>query len=287
MFKNIIKKTYDLHVHIWPESLPRKFNIETLCESEKWKLKWIAVKNHQFPTYFAKGMNKTDLEIIYSVALNRFVWWLNCSLIELLWQLCSKLIVWLPTINSTSHLKFHDYEIPPEWWLSVNPTRSEDIEPINMLWKDWRLNKDIIKVLEVIKQNPNIILATWHISKKEAKKVIDFALKIWIKNIILTHPIYSIFGYSIEEQKEIAKLWVWLEMSSAMDYIDKISIKKIVNQIKEIWPKYFIISSDCWQSFAPWPSEALNNFCIKLYNNWLSEKDIELMLLNSNKIIDL
>jgi hypothetical protein len=229
-------------------------------------------------------MNNTDLDIIYSVTLNRFVWWLNSSIIELVWQLSEKIIVWLPTINSTSHLKFHDYEIPPEWWLSVTPTKSVDIDVINMLLNNWELNNNIKKVLNTISENENIILATWHISKQEAKKVIDYAINIWIKNIILTHPIYSIFGYTIEEQKEIAKKWVWLEMSAAIDYIDKISIKEIVEQIKTIWPKYFIISSDCWQNFAPWPRDVLNNFCIKLFENWINKDDIELILLNSKKI---
>ena len=51
--KEIIKNAVDLHVHIGPESIPRKFTLPDLVKYEKGKIRGIAVKNHFFPTVFA------------------------------------------------------------------------------------------------------------------------------------------------------------------------------------------------------------------------------------------
>ena len=49
-YREILGQTIDLHVHIGPEIIPRKFTLPKLLDYEKGKLKGVGVKNHFFPT---------------------------------------------------------------------------------------------------------------------------------------------------------------------------------------------------------------------------------------------
>src|SRR5258708_6676066 len=116
--QNLVREAFDLHVHIGPEIIPRKYDLNSLIRSQSNRLAGIAVKNHFFPTIAMRPTSSSNkLKIIYSVALNYYQGGFNSQIIEASAQLTKDpLIVWFPTINAANFLKNCGQEIPNEWY---------------------------------------------------------------------------------------------------------------------------------------------------------------------------
>ena len=83
-YREILQQAIDLHVHIGPEIIPRKFTLPELLDYEKGKLKGVGVKNHFFPTVaMAKPLLQNDIPlVINSVVLNHYVGGFNPDIIR-------------------------------------------------------------------------------------------------------------------------------------------------------------------------------------------------------------
>ncbi len=283
--KSILRKSVDLHVHVGPEIIPRKFTVEGLSKVENGKLKGVCAKSHFFPTVtsISNIRDKYKIKMIGSITLNNYVGGLNPDAVRIAAEQSDDVImVWFPTINAENFLKKNKYEITPEW---VNkrdfiPRLSSEVRGIKI-----RDNKRLKEMLKTIKEY-GCILATGHISWKESELLIKRATEFGIEKIIVTHPIYQLIDMPIEKQKELADLGAFIEISVAMCTIDKILIEKIVEQIKYIGADRFILSSDVGQTFSGSPSEELEKFIRVLMKNSITEKEINQMLIkNPNKII--
>jgi hypothetical protein len=275
-----VKSFIDLHVHIGPEVLPRKYTVRKIIKEQTGKLRGMALKNHFYPTApLIKSEGESDLILIGSVTLNNYLGGLNPEAIYASAKLSSKpIIVWFPTINAENFLKRNKYEIPLEWVGRDFKSRlSSEVKGIKIIDTGGELTKETVDVLKVIKDN-NCILATGHISWEEAKVLVIEAYKIGIRKIIVTHPIYQLIDMPIEIQKKLSKLdGVYIEQNYAMHSIDKISIEKIAKQIKFIGAKNCIISSDTGQIISPSPNEALEKFTELLKQQGITEKELKIM----------
>ena len=62
---NMITRAIDLHVHIGPEIIPRKYTAQSLADAERGKIAGCVLKNHFYPT---AGM--FDIKNIKEVLIN-------------------------------------------------------------------------------------------------------------------------------------------------------------------------------------------------------------------------
>jgi len=292
-YKKLLQQAIDLHVHIGLEIIPRKFTLGELLKTEKDKLRGIAVKNHFFPTIAmnSKKTLKNEMPfVINSVTLNNYLGGFNCDIIRASAELSIRpIIVWFPTLQTDCFLKGRRFEIPQEWIdsslrRSIKLKSSKDIKKLTVLDKKNNLKKEVIKVLKIIKQY-KAILATGHLSWQESRKLVRYATKIGIKKNIITHPIYRRINMPIKIQKELADLGGYIEHCFTMYSIDKIPIKEIVRQIKEVGAKKCILSSDVGQTFSPGPSEALTEFIYLFKREGITDKEIKTMLVNNPEIL--
>lgn len=277
--EKMIKNFIDLHVHIGPEIIPRKFTVQEIVKEEKGKIAGVALKNHFYPTTpMIVSQKQKGMILIGSVTLNNYVGGLNPDVVYSAAKLSKNpIIVWFPTISARNFLKNSEYEIPKEWvGKNYNSRASKSLKSISIL-VNGKLTENAKKVLQAIKEN-NCILATGHISWKESKKLVEKAVKIGIKKIIITHPIYQKINMPIDVQKELTQnKGVYIEQCYSMYSIDKIPIETIAHQIRFVIPEKCILTSDVGQIKSPSPSEALSNFTKLLKNQGITEKEIELM----------
>jgi hypothetical protein len=286
-YKQILKQAIDLHVHVGPEIIPRKFNFFELLENERGQLGGVAAKNHFFPVVIGGGVKIKYPIAINSITLNHYVGGFNSYAIKSLAEISSSpIIVWFPTIHAKNILENQKFEIPVEW---VSPKLRKKFEPrltdgikgLTVFNKNEQLSNKVKKVLTQIKKS-GAILATGHISWRESQVLIRFATEeIGLKKIIITHPMYQKIDMPIEVQRELVEMGALVEHCFSMHSIDNISIKKIAEQIKSISPENCILSSDVGQSFSPRPSEALNKFIKLLEREGIKEGEIILMLINN------
>jgi hypothetical protein len=287
--EEMIGNAIDLHVHVAPDILPRKYNSFGLAKKQIGNIGKICIKSHSFPTVsLAEQINETLKEdfLIGSVTLNNFVGGMNPDIIYANAVLKSPFIVWFPTVHAKSFLEKSKEEFRKEW-ISGNDfksRKSKEIKPVKIV-ENGKLMKEVLEVLGVVKEF-DCILATGHISWEESKKVVEEAVKIGIGRIIITHPIYQLIDMPIEIQKELADRGAFIEQSYSMHAIDRIPYKKIVEQIKVIEADMCILTSDVGQPFNPDPDESLKIFATELIKKRIAKKDIETMLIkNPNKLI--
>lgn len=290
--KQIIKSSFDLHFHIGPEIIPRKYkNVGELIENIKGKLSGIALKNHFYPTtsFINEIKNNSKLKIVGSIVLNNFVGGLNPDVIYSASILSKKpIIIWFPTINAQNFLKKTEFEIAPEWVnkKDFKARLAKDVKGIYILDQKNNLNKKATKVLKAINKTRSI-LATGHLSTKESKKLVEKAINIGIKKIIITHPIYQKINMSLEDQIYMAKKGCFIESCYSMYSIDKIPIDKIAYQIKKIGSNQIILSSDVGQEFSPNPDIALYQFSKLLSKKGITPEMLyQMLVINPRKIID-
>jgi hypothetical protein len=286
--EKIIKDAIDLHVHIGPEIISRKFTLAELIEAEKGKIGGLAVKNHFFPVGFSAGKNNDF--IISSITLNNSIGGFNAAVVAAAADMSTKpIIVWFPTINAQNFLAKSEYEIPLEWLGANNKIKikkAQDICGLSVLNNNGKIKNEVVEVLEVIKEK-SAILATGHISWQETVVLATFAIcQLKIKKVIVTHPIYQKINMPLEVQKKLANLGAYIEQCYSMYSIDKIPIEKIANQIRFIGADRSVISSDVGQKFSPNPSEALADFARLLFKAGINPKELmKMLVINPNKLI--
>lgn len=287
----IIRFAYDLHFHIGPEIIPRKFNnVDALIESEENKIAGIALKNHFYPTVplIKQSRRQTKIKLIGSVALNNFIGGMNSEAIYATSLITDDpFIVWFPTVNSENFLKKSPYEVPWEWVQKdkFSARQSKLVKPVNIK-EGKNLNLNVIKVLEIIRR-VRAILATGHISANETVQLATKARQVGVKKIIITHPIYQRIDMSIKDQKNLTKAGCFIELCYSMYSIDKIPISKIAYQINKIGSNQIILSSDVGQKFSTSPSVALTEFCRLLINEGITMDMLYTMLVkNPRRLIE-
>ncbi len=279
----IVSKTVDLHLHIGPEFIPRKYNVKSLIEEESGKIKGCVLKNHFYNTSNLFGvLERKKMKLYGGIVLNNFIGGLNADAIYGASLIApSPLFVWFPTLHTKQFLNNSVNEIPQEWVNNKKfiARKSSKIKPIFII-KNGKLNKDVISVIEMIKKT-NSVLCTGHISWQESVLVVTEAKKQGVKKIIITHPIYQKIDMPLDIQKELVKKGCFIEHCYSMHSIDKISIKRIVEQIRFVGSNGIIISSDVGQIFSISPSKALFKFAMLLFKEGISLKNLQLMM-NSN-----
>ncbi len=280
----IIRSAIDIHVHIGPEIVPRKYTVSELIKTESGKIGGMVLKNHFYSTTpFVKEISdKKGLKVFGSVVLNNSVGGLNKEVILATSYLSNgPFFVWFPTINANNFLNKSEYEIAPEWVSEKNfiARKAKYIKPVKLL------KKKVIEVLKAIKKC-KAVLATGHISWQETMELVNKAKQIGIKKIVITHPIYQRINMPIEKQIELAKKGCYIEQCFSMYSIDKIPVQEIAQQIKAVGAKFVILSSDVGQTFSPSPNEALRKFGSLLLKERISYAELyQMMVINPKKLL--
>lgn len=293
-YKEIIKKAIDLHVHVGPEVIPRKFNVPDLLKNQKRKIRGIGIKNHFFPSVYApKEVRAGEPFIINSIVLNWYMGGFNPKAVQSVAEISNKpIIVWFPTLHTEGFLASQTYEIPKEWLDesvrdSIILRKTRDITPLRVTDVKGNIRPEVLSVLETIKEY-DAILATGHLSWQESRVLVKAAKELYgIERIIVTHPIYQKINMPIMVQKELANMGAYIEQCYSMYTIDNIEMKNIAKQIQEVGAENCIMSSDVGQSFSLDPDRALADFAERLEKEGVLKQDIKIMLVdNPAKLTD-
>lgn len=288
--KKLLKKSYDLHFHIGPDILPRRYTTEQLIKEEEGKIAGVAFKAHSFPTInsiiAAKKNFDSKIKLIGSLTLNYFMGGFNTSAIYASAVMSRKypIIVWFPTVHAENHLKKNKskYEFPPEWVKDSNFMARKKTELRAIKVTDWnkRLFDKCQRVLKMIKRM-DCILATGHLSWKESEVLATEALDMGIK-VIVTHPMQRDIKMPLKIQKKLADKGAFIEYCYIM-YLDRdkpgdYPPEEQAKCIQEIGTKQVILTSDGGQVKNPGPSECLHDYIKLLRPYGLEKKDFTQML---------
>ena len=287
--KAIIATSIDMHVHIGPEVIPRRYTVQSLAASETGALAGAVLKNHFYPTA-ALAQSSPEFTEFGAVVLNWPVGGLNSEAIRASALISDNpIVVWLPTIHAAQFLDNSEYELAPEWLSgkAMALRRARDIRGITLF-----ANNGLSDALSEAAQNVaktvrdfGAVLATGHVSFDEAAAIASYALEIGVRAVIVTHPVYQRIAMPIAVQQDLAKRGCYMEVCYSMYSLDDIPVRKLADQIKAIGPKQTILSSDVGQLSSESPSEALVKFCQLLLQQDIPVKWLEMMLVTNPRQI--
>jgi len=290
----LMREAYDLHFHIGPDILPRKYTVEELVREEAGKIRGVVLKSHSIPTIgLIKSLRKDGLELIGSVTLNYFMGGFNESAIYASAVMSKEhpVFVWFPTVHAENHLIHNksDFEIPPEWVKdpSFKPRNKYDLKAIKVT--DWagkliRKAQSSLKMMEEM----GCIAATGHISWQEARKLTEECLGRGLK-VIVTHPMQRDIAMPLEVQVELARKGAYIEYCYIM-YLDRDNpgdypLEEQVRCIQEIGADRVVLTSDAGQMRNPGPTESLKEYVKLLHQHGLNKRDFRRMLVENPKKI--
>lgn len=148
------------------------------------------------------------------------------------------------------------------------------LQPVRLLDDDGRLVPEAIEVLDVIARY-DMVLATGHISVREAKELIKVAKERKVERIVCTHVDSQLCFWEIEEQIEfVRKYGVYMEHCTNSCTTGKVEWDVCLNQIKSVGCDHIIISTDLGQKKHKYPDEGLLDFANWMLENGISETDV-------------
>jgi hypothetical protein len=281
----------DLHVHVGPEFLSRRYTIETLAEEANREYFGFAAKNHFQPTtaWASKIRLQYPFPIVGSVTLNKGVGGINPEAVraalsgfktnpQQVMKDPGRFIVWMPTIHAEAHL-IHNRrkDILTEWGCSAEYPwtypEGQGLTVFDQKNKN-RLNRETRKVLEMIARE-DLILATGHLAAEEVELLVKEALEIGVKRIIVTHPFYQATNMPLEKQIELSKLkGVFVEMAYVNLEIDKIPLDSYIELIKATGACNVFLSTDLGQPGYEPVGVGWKRFFSLLRGKGISEKEV-------------
>ncbi len=240
----------DTHVHTAPDIKPRILNdIEAAKEAKREKMHAIVIKSHvEFTAGRAKIAEEiSKFKVIGGICLNSSIGGLNAEAVKVTAELGGK-IVWFPTISAPD--------------INVNHENTEDI-------------------LNIISGN-DLILATGHLKPDEIFNLLDYAKSAGIKKIIVNHPLTSVVGASIDEQKEMSKD-AYLEhcFVACMEKHDNLDPHIMADAIKEVGAKRCIMATDFGQAHNSKPVEGMKMFIGSMLEYGIKKSDINKMCIDN------
>lgn len=273
---SLLEGAIDMHIHSAPDLYPRILNDLDLagCASAM-GMRAIVIKNHFFPTAERASLvsAETGFCVFGGIALNRTVGGFNAEALEIALKMGAK-IVWMPTLHARQFLQNKSHVA------NLAGALSDALQGLYLLNEDGALKECVYPLLDLIRQH-DVILATGHISIKEAKVLVKEAGARGLSKIMVTHPMASFINYSIDDMKEMLDLGAsYLEHvfnDTTRQVSHPIARRALFDIIKVVGPNHCIASTDSGQWLNPVPVQQMGIYMKDLISYGFSSRDIRIM----------
>ncbi len=281
-FPELLKGLVDVHLHVGPSLIDRRLDAAEMAKKAlDAGYRAIVVKDHHAMTALSAAMIKKHLfadapiEIYGSLVLNSSNGGLNPYAVKAAIGFGAK-IIWLPTVASYYHIM--GYRTTGH----VFPKTMVDLaeRPILMLDGSDRLLPEVVEILEIMAQYPEVVLATGHISADEINAVVEKAHELGVKKIMIDHPTY-IVGSTLEQIRHWVSLGAYIEFIGCLyahkSHLASIPPKDAADVIRAIGAEHVVVSSDFGQKSNGDPVEGLDSFLQDLFDCGISTEELRVM----------
>ena len=297
------KPILDLHVHVGPEFLNRRYTVESLADEVESSNIGFAAKNHFQPTtaWVTRLRSRYNVPLIGSVVLNRGVGGINPEAIRAALSGCKsdptkpqldegRFIVWMPTIHAEGHLsQYERKDIDTNW--GCDP-EYQATYPVGMGLTVWdksdtgTLSPDTLAVLESIFEH-DLILATGHLTAAEVEVLVKEASLTGLRRVIITHPLFKATDMSVEKIAEINSIdGVYIELAYVKLDIDQIPLKKYIDVIRSVGTEKVLLSSDLGQIVKGPLTEGWDHYLELLKGEGITEQEfVQMAVDNPHRLV--
>ncbi len=277
---DLLEGAIDLHIHSAPDVYLRILNdVELAQQAKAMGMRAILVKNHFVETASRAQVASevADFPVFGGIALNLTVGGLNSHAVDVALKLGAK-VVWMPTLHAQQFLENRDHVA------NLAAQLGQDVKGIYLLNADGQLKEEVYPILDLIAKW-NVILATGHITVREALALVRAAAERGVRKIVVTHPCASFVNYSVEDMKAILDAGAtYLEHvynDTTRQVAHPIKVADLYNAIKAIGAEHCIMSTDSGQWLNPVPAQQMGIYIKDMLNLGLSAREIRTMVADN------
>jgi hypothetical protein len=280
----LLEGAVDLHVHPAPSPMPRRMDgAEAARLAGESGFDAIVVKSHHHSTVMdvlaleQAGVDHGGAKLFGGIALNGPVGGINPKAVDLALKMGGR-IVWFPTIGSEKHIRHHAEH--PNLKFPKLSVHLEPEEPIEVLGPDGRVQDDVYKILESIKEH-DAILASGHMAPEQITAVFEAAREVGVERMLVNHPNFVIEA-SFDDARRWVELGAYIEHSLCM-YDEESSfynwdIGTLVEWIEAVGPERSTLGSDLGQMNNPLPTDSFRKIVSRLLERGMSQDAIRTMV---------
>ncbi len=272
----LLEGAIDMHIHSAPDVYPRILNDMALArQAQEMGLRAILIKNHFESTASRASLTReeTGFPVFGAVTLNHPLGGLNPHAVDFALKMGAK-VVWLPTLHARNFLENRSHVV------SMSQALGEDLAPIHLLEDDGSLKAPLYAILDLVARW-DAILATGHVSIPEARAVVREAAGRGVKKIVITHPLASFAGYSVDDMKEMLDLGAtYLEHvynDTTRHVSRRIPVRALYDGIRAIGAEHCILSTDAGQWLNPVPVQQFGIYMKEMLDLGLTAGELRTM----------
>lgn len=255
----------DIHVHAGPSVAKRKLDAgDMLQNGMKCGYRAFVSKDHYFPTVMGTDMVTKFLgdgkcEAYGCIVLNNAVGGINIYAVDAACAMGAK-IVFMPTVSALNHISHHQ----KKKFVGAGSLKIQE-KPIYYLDENGELKPEVVQVLEYLAEyHPEVTLGTGHGSVAEINKLIDKAVELGIRKILVNHPFFHI-GASVEDMVRWADQGAFIELNAVVfNDVEPAAHHLPFDIVKEVFGRIgyerLVVDSDMGQAVYAAPAEGLQKF---------------------------
>lgn len=277
--REILKGILDIHVHAGPSVANREVDAaDMLREAVVAGYRGFLVKDHYFPSCMGVNMvqkhcDANGVEIYSSMALNNAVGLFNCMAVDAAINMGAK-IIYFPTVSSKNHIDHHKGSFVGAGKMSVPEV------PVVYVDEDGVMDPAAVEVLKLIAEK-DVVLGTGHATAWEVDHLVEKAVELGVKRILVNHPQFHI-GATYEQMTKWAEMGAFIELNVCVftsgSKLGSLDDQVIADMLKAVPLERMILDSDLGQRSNGSPVEGMYRFIRLLMDKFgLSEADIDLI----------
>lgn len=262
-----LRGAIDIHVHSDPDNVPRSIDgIDAAKLARAKGMRGIVLKNHYDPTaglaYFARK-EAPGLEVFGGIDLNLTVGGINAVAVEHMTQVAGGWgrLVWMSTFDAENQVRY-----------------SKENRPFVSVSRNGELLPETKAVISVIAKH-GLVLATGHVSAKEALLLLSEGRRQGVAHMVVTHAMNPPILMDVPQMQEAATLGAFIEFAgqsmATADAAAKVS--RFADAIRRVGPQFCILSSDLGQKGNALPPDGFAAFIAALRAKGFSEQELDRM----------
>lgn len=296
------KLLLDMHVHVGPEYLQRRYTAQALMDEGRREGFGAVMKNHFQPTtgWVSQAIRPDDkVKFAGAIVLNAAVGGVDDNGIRSAmsgWKRDVRApdpehggaVVWMPTLSSEAHLNLYGRREMPELW-GVKGKYSRFV-PIGCGFrldeKDEKVMAAVDRMLEALAEN-DLVLATGHLNATETVALIRRAHAAGIRRILMTHPLFQATNQEVEV---LVRMWreygAYSELAFVNIAMDHLTYEQYVQVIEAVGPEGVVLTTDLGQAMNMRVADGWQEYMVELKRRGVKEDDITRMsVLNPHRIL--
>lgn len=296
------KLLIDMHVHVGPEYLRRRYTAEALVEEGRRAGFGAVMKNHFQPTtsWVSQAIRPDDkVKFAGAVVLNASVGGVDEDGVRAAmsgWKRDVQAadperggaVVWLPTLSAEAHLNLYNRREMPELW-GVKGKYSRYV-PIGCGFrldeKDQRIMAGVDRMLKAVAEN-DLVLATGHLNATETVALIRRAHAAGIRRILMTHPLFQATNQEVDV---LVRMWreygAYSELAFINIAMDHLTYEQYVEVIEAVGPEGVALTTDLGQVMNTDVADGWRQYMPELKKRGVKDDDITRMsVLNPHRIL--